>query len=118
MPICLKFAAPGLLGEVMKVTGMVMVPHAGALDGDVCGHRAGALGCQGLVDANREAEAVNRQAPRSRGLVEHTRSDEITQVQRLDEGDIVERRPSGGKRRRYIRDDTASGIHVHELADV
>src|ERR1017187_5343723 len=26
MPICLKFAAPGLLGEVMKVTGMVMVP--------------------------------------------------------------------------------------------
>src|ERR1017187_6595218 len=92
--------------------------HAGALDGDVCGHRAGALGCQGLVDANREAEAVNRQAPRSRGLVEHTRSGEITQVQRLDEGDIVERRPSGGKRRRYIRDDTASGIHVHELADV
>src|ERR1039458_290286 len=26
MPICLKFAAPWLLGEVMKVTGMVMVP--------------------------------------------------------------------------------------------
>src|ERR1019366_1974539 len=72
----------------------------------------------GLVDANREGEVFNRQAPRSRGLVEHTRSDEITQVQRLDEGDIVERRPSGGKRPCDIRDDTASGIHVHELADV